>query len=115
MGHIAEGTDHLLFLLVLLLPAPLLIVASRWSSPRDVRGNLLHIASIVTAFTVGHSLTLSLATTNFVHVPSRPVEVLIAVSILVSVMHALRPIFPGKESWIAAFFGLIYGLSSRLL
>jgi hypothetical protein len=46
-----------------------------------------------------------------VHVPSRPVEVLIAVSILVSAVHALRPIFPGKEAWIAAFFGLIHGLA----
>jgi HupE / UreJ protein len=111
MRHIAEGTDHLLFLLMLMLPAPLLVVASRWKGPRAVRGSLLHIVSIVTAFTVGHSLTLSLAAMNFVHVPSRPVEVLIAVSILVSAIHALRPIFPGKEAWIAAFFGLIHGLA----
>lgn len=43
--------------------------------------------------------------------PSRPIEVLIAVSILVSAIHALRPIFPGKEAGIAAFFGLIHGLA----
>ena len=43
--------------------------------------------------------------------PSRPVEVLIAFSILISAMHALRPIFPGKEAGIAAFFGLIHGLA----
>jgi hypothetical protein len=39
------------------------------------------------------------------------VEVLIAVSIFVSAAHAWRPIFPGKEAWIAAFFGLIHGLA----
>jgi hypothetical protein len=37
--------------------------------------------------------------------------VLIALSIFVSAAHALRPIFPGKETWIAAFFGLIHGLA----
>lgn len=111
MRHIAEGTDHLLFLLALLLPAPLLAVGARWAGPATVRQSLLHILSIVTAFTVGHSLTLTLAAMNFVHVPNRPVEVLIAVSILVSAVHALRPLFPGKEAWIAAFFGLIHGLA----
>ncbi|MEG9433735.1 HupE/UreJ family protein [Terriglobus sp. ADX1] len=111
MRHIAEGTDHLLFLLVLLLPAPLLAVGSRWASTATVRQSLLHIIGIVTAFTIGHSLTLTLAAMNFVHVPARPVEVFIAVSILVSAVHALRPIFPGREAWIAAFFGLIHGLA----
>lgn len=46
-----------------------------------------------------------------VRVPSRPVEALIALSILVSAIHALRPFFPGREAWIAAFFGLIHGLA----
>lgn len=111
MRHIAEGTDHLLFLLALLLPAPLLAAGARWAAPATFRQSLLHILGIVTAFTIGHSLTLTLAAMNVVHVPSRPVEVLIAVSILVSAVHALRPLFPGKETWIAAFFGLIHGLA----
>jgi hypothetical protein len=111
MRHIAEGTDHLLFLLALLLPAPLLVSGSRWGPYAGVRQSLLRILGIVTAFTIGHSITLSLAALGAVHVPSRPVEVLIAVSILVSAVHALRPIFPGKEAWIAAFFGLIHGLA----
>jgi len=111
MHHIAEGTDHLLFLLVLLLPAPLVVVASRWTGVTGVRSSLLHILRIVTAFTIGHSVTLGLAAFGFVHLPSRPVEVLIAVSILVSAVHALRPIFPGKEAAIAAFFGLFHGLA----
>lgn len=111
MRHIAEGTDHLLFLLVLLLPAPLLAVGPRWAAPASTRQSLLHIFGIVTAFTIGHSLTLTLAAMNFVHVPAHPVEVLIAVSILVSAVHAFRPLFPGREAWIAAFFGLIHGLA----
>ena len=76
-----------------------------------MRRSLLRMLEIVTAFTIGHSTTLVLAALGFVHVPSRPVEVLIAFSILISAMHALRPIFPGKEAGIAAFFGLIHGLA----
>jgi hypothetical protein len=111
MRHIAEGTDHLLFLLVLLLPAPLLFSNLGWGPSAGARRSLLRILSIVTAFTLGHSVTLTLAAFNAVSVPTRPVEVLIAVSILVSAVHAFRPIFPGKEAWIAAFFGLIHGLA----
>ena len=109
--HIAEGTDHLLFLLALLLPAPLTAVGCHWSGVTNIRGSVLRILKIVTAFTVGHSITLALAASGLVSAPSRPVEVLIAVSILVSALHALRPIFPGKEAAIAAFFGLIHGVA----
>jgi hypothetical protein len=111
MRHIAEGTDHLLFLLTLLLPAPLLAVGGRWSQSTLVRKSLIHILGIVTAFTVGHSLTLALSAFGLVQLPNRPVEVLVAVSILVSAIHALHPIFPGKEAAIAAFFGLVHGLA----
>ncbi len=76
-----------------------------------MRSSVLRILKIVTAFTLGHSITLALAAFGIVRVPSRPIEVLIAVSILVSAIHALRPIFPGKEAAIAAFFGLIHGLA----
>ncbi|MBV9034142.1 MAG: HupE/UreJ family protein [Acidobacteriaceae bacterium] len=109
--HIAEGTDHLLFLLALLLPAPLLVFGSRWAGYAGVRQSLLQILRVVTAFTVGHSITLALAALELVRVPSRPIEVLIALSILVSAAHAFRPLFPGREAVIAAFFGLIHGLA----
>jgi hypothetical protein len=111
MRHIAEGTDHLLFLLVLLLPAPLLVAGGRWRGTTGVRTSLLRTLRIVTAFTLGHSITLALAAFGVVHLPNRPIEVLIAVSILVSAIHALRPLFPGREAGIAAFFGLIHGLA----
>lgn len=111
MRHIAEGTDHLLFLLALLLPAPLLVFASRWAGFAGARHSLLQILKVVTAFTMGHSITLALAALGLVRVPGRPIEVLIALSILISAAHALRPLFPGRESGIAAFFGLIHGLA----
>ena len=109
--HIAEGTDHLLFLLALLLPAPLVVICSRWAGFAGVRRSVFQMLKVVTAFTVGHSITLAVAALGLVDVPSRPIEVLIAVSILVSAAHALRPLFPGREAGIAAFFGLIHGLA----
>ena len=111
MRHIAEGTDHLLFLLVLLLPAPLLVVRSQWAGFAGVRQSLQQILQVVTAFTIGHSVTLALAAFGVVRVPTRAVEVLIAISILVSAVHALRPLFPGREAAIAAAFGLMHGLA----
>lgn len=114
--HIAAGTDHLLFLLVLLLPAPLLVLGKRWSRFGGVRYSLRRLLLIVTAFTLGHSLTLLLGAlavqhSNWVRWPGQPVEVLIAVSILVSAIHAARPLFPGREAWVAAGFGLVHGLA----
>lgn len=111
MRHIGEGTDHLLFLLALLLPVPLLARGSRWGAARGIRASILGTASVVTGFTLGHSVTLALAGLGLVKVPGGPIEVLIAVSILVSALHALRPLFPGRETLIAAFFGLIHGLA----
>jgi HupE / UreJ protein len=111
MRHIAEGTDHLLFLLALLLPAPLLVVGARWGGFAGTRHSQLQILKVVTAFTLGHSITLALAAWGLVRMPSRPIEVLIAVSIFVSAAHAVRPLFPGREAVVAAFFGLIHGLA----
>lgn len=111
MRHIAEGTDHLLFLLALLLPAPLPVSAGRWIGHAGVRHSVAHILKVVTAFTIGHSITLALAALGFVRVPSRPTEVLIAFSILVSAANALRPIFSGREAAIAAGLGLMHGLA----
>jgi len=109
--HIAEGTDHLLFLLVLLLPAPLLVAGGRWGTFGGAKRGLVRLVQIVTAFTVGHSLTLLLGALGWVRLPGQPVEILIAVSILVSAIHAMRPLFPGREAWVAAGFGLIHGLA----
>ena len=109
--HIAEGTDHLLFLLALLLPASLLYRQKSWAEFAGVRHGFVQILKVVTAFTVGHSMTLALAASGIVHVPGRPIEILIAVSILVSAVHAVRPLFPGREAFIAAGFGLIHGLA----
>jgi hypothetical protein len=116
MRHIAEGPDHLLFLLALLLPAPLIARAGRWeegerSGGKSFGASIRTIVSVVTGFTLGHSISLALAAAGWVEVPTRIVELLIAVSILVSCAHAWRPLFAGKEVWIASAFGLVHGLA----
>jgi HupE / UreJ protein len=115
MHHIAEGYDHLLFLLMLLLPAPLLASESKWAAGSDRKRAVRSLLLIVTAFTIGHSLTLiGGALFNWV-LPSQPVEIAIAVSILISAIHAVRPIFPGKEALVAGTFGLVHGLAFATL
>lgn len=109
MQHIKEGTDHLLFVIVLLLPAMLMTANRRWGSFGGLKYSVTHLIKIVTAFTVGHSITLLLGATGLLRLPGQPVEVLIAFSILVSAVHAVRPVFPGKEVFVAAAFGLIHG------
>jgi hypothetical protein len=111
MRHISGGMDHLLFLLVLLLPAPLLVEAGRWGGYGGGKCGAMNLLKVVTAFTIGHSLTLLVGGLGWLRLPVKPVEVLIAVSILVSAIHAIRPWFAGKESWIAGGFGLIHGLA----
>ncbi|MFN8344697.1 MAG: HupE/UreJ family protein [Spirosomataceae bacterium] len=124
VSHIAEGTDHMLFLLTLLLAA---IPYQRLPTPQRVNkggspfGTVRRavgpsqgwgaVLKIVTAFTVGHSLTLLLGAVQWLHFPSKPIEVLIAVTILVSAFHAFRPIYPKREVLIAGSFGLIHGLA----
>lgn len=109
--HIAGGLDHLLFLFVLLLPAPLLAAGRRWGGFRGLRPSFVQLLKIITAFTIGHSLTLLIGGMGWVRLPQRPVEILIAVSILVSAIHAIRPIFAGREPWVAGGFGLVHGLA----
>ena len=111
MRHIAEGHDHLLFLITLLLPAPLIAVGRRWGAYEGIKPTLRQLLMVVTAFTIGHSITLIGGAFFGWQLPSQPVEIAIAVSILVSAIHAWRPLFAGREALVAASFGLIHGLA----
>ena len=93
--HILGGPDHLLFLVALLA-----LSRSLWTT-----------VTIVTGFTVAHSITLSLAALGLVEVPSRIVEPLIAASIVwVALEYVLAPAGIGRRWLVAALFGLVHGL-----
>lgn len=110
--HVGEGADHLLFLLILLIPAPLVAAGGRWrATEAPKRRGILRVVHVVSAFAVGHSLTLALAAAGVIHAPSRPVETLIAFSIAVSAIHAIRPLVARGEVIVAGGFGLVHGLA----
>jgi hypothetical protein len=98
--HILSGADHLLFVLALII-----LTRGGWK-----------LVKTVTAFTLSHSVTLTAATLGFVHVPQRPVEAVIALSIvfvateIVKVRRGIKSI-TAFAPWLVAFsFGLIHGL-----
>jgi hypothetical protein len=111
IDHIAEGTDHQLFLLVLILPAALLAERRRWTSFGGARYGWIRLVKIVTAFTVGHSVSLVFAALHWLVLPQQPVEIAIAFTIILTALHALRPLFYGREVLVAAGFGVIHGLA----
>ena len=97
--HIATGYDHLLFVLGLLLLAE----------------SVGALVATVTAFTLGHSVTLTLAVLGIARFPSRPVELAIALSIFVLAVELVRPqtavTLMRRKPWLmAGTFGLLHGL-----
>jgi len=107
--HIWIGFDHILFLLSLLLPAVLTRKDGRWEAVGAFAPAFWDVFKIVTAFTVAHSITLSLATLGVVTLPSRLVESAIALSVVAAALNNLRPVVRGRR-WIVAFlFGLVHG------
>lgn len=101
LWHIWTGFDHLLFLLCLLLPA--------LQHRGGLRPVLVDVAQVVTAFTVAHSVTLSLAALQLLHLPERLTESAIAASVLLAAALNFWPAAPLRR-WQAAFgFGLVHG------
>lgn len=84
--HIWVGFDHILFLLALLLPAVVVREGKRWQPVARFKPAFFTVLKIVTAFTVAHSITLTLATLGVISLPSRWVESTIAASVGKSVV-----------------------------
>ena len=97
--HILFGYDHLLFVVSLVL-----LLSGFWT-----------IAKAVTAFTVAHSITLIGTTLGFLGLPQRPVESVIALSILFLAVEIVKrkpdePRLSERIPWVVAFgFGLLHG------
>jgi hypothetical protein len=110
--HIWTGFDHILFLLSLLLPAVLVhsgIRGRSWEPAPSFRAAFWDVLKVVTAFTLAHSITLSLAALGVVSLPSRLVESAIAFSVVLAAFNNIWPVVYGKR-WVIAFcFGLLHG------
>jgi hypothetical protein len=110
VNHIRTGPDHVLFILVLLLPAVLVFVMG-WHPAPSFGASLWRITKIVTMFTVAHTITFTLAGLDMLPLPPpRVVESIIAASIAVAALHNLRPIALNREWMIAFVFGLFHGM-----
>ena len=105
--HIWIGFDHILFLLSLLLPAVLVTATGRPSD--SIRACFIDVLKVVTAFTLAHSITLTLASLEWITLPSRWVESAIAASVVLAALNNLVPLFRGRRPLAAFAFGLLHG------
>ncbi len=108
--HIWGGYDHLLFLICLLLPCVLRFDGRHWRAGVALAPVTWETVTIVTSFTVAHSVTLTLAVLEIVSLPSRLVESVIAASVILAALNNVWPLVR-ERIWIVTFvFGLVHGL-----
>jgi hypothetical protein len=108
--HIFIGIDHILFLVALLLPSVLFMREKKWQANSSLKSTFLNVLKIVTAFTVAHSITLTLTILGFISLSSWLVESFIAFSVIVAAINNFRGSIE-KRLWILVFiFGLIHGM-----
>ncbi len=107
--HILGGYDHVLFLLCLLLPAVMRRTPTGWQPVERLSQAILPVVGIVSAFTVAHSITLTLAALKLVSLSSSFIEPAIAVTIVLAALDNIWPIFPVRRVVVTFFFGLIHG------
>lgn len=108
--HIEIGSDHILFVVALLLPSVLVFSKlAGWQPSASFRSSLWRVLKIVTMFTIAHTITLTLGGLGIVEFSPVLVETIIAASIILAALHNIRPVLMNKE-WIIAFvFGLFHG------
>jgi hypothetical protein len=107
--HVIIGYDHIAFVLLLLLPSVLRPVDGQWRGASGPGAVTRDIVTIITAFTIAHSITLALAVTKTVVLPSKPIEIAIAASIAVAGAFNLVPRLSGWRLPLAFGFGFVHG------
>lgn len=107
--HLAIGLDHLCFLFALLLPSVLRRDGRGWVPTETLKGTLLEVTKVVTAFTLAHSVTLGLSAFGVLAPDPGLVEVAIAVSVLLAALNTVFPVVT-EGRWVLAFgLGLLHG------
>jgi HupE / UreJ protein len=109
LHHIAIGLDHILFLVTLLMVAVWRRQGSDWAPRASAASAWREALKLASAFTLAHSLTLGLAASGVLAPPSRWVESLIALSVLVAAVDNLRPFLRGPRWGVVSIFGLVHG------
>lgn len=107
--HIWIGVDHVLFLLALLLPCVLRRSRGAWRPSGSLRETGWEVFRVVTAFTLAHSVTLSLSALDLLRLPAGPTEMAIALSVLLAALNNVYPVVTGARWQVAFGFGLIHG------
>ena len=110
--HIWIGIDHIVFLISLLLLAPLQparMKITKWPGAKTARPVLLDVFAVVTAFTIAHSITLCLTVMEWLTPPSDLVEQAIALSVVLASLNNLLGVYSLKRWRLAFVFGLIHG------
>lgn len=109
--HIFEGTDHILFLLALLLPSVLRWEKGRWRPETTLRSVLLGVGGTATAFTFSHSLSLAAAVYGLLEPPSRIIEPLVALTVIAAAVNNIRRLWALPPAVMAFSFGIIHGFA----
>jgi hypothetical protein len=109
LHHIVVGLDHLLFLVTLLMVTVWRRDGAGWVPRSQARAAWVEALGLVSAFTVSHSITLALAAGGVLAPPTRWVESLIAISVLVAAVDNLRPFVRGPRWVMVSVFGLVHG------
>lgn len=99
--HLLSGADHMLFLMMLVLPAVCATGSAKTAG--------LRVLTAVTGFTLAHAVTLTAATTQLLRPPPDVINALIALSIAITAADNIRPFIPAPRAAVAAFFGIIHG------
>jgi hypothetical protein len=107
--HIWIGTDHILFLLSLLLTCALVRRNHAWVANNNLREIVMRTTWIVTAFTLAHSITLTATALHWIQLPSRWVEVGIAISVALTALNNIFPLVL-RLGWLTFGFGLLHGM-----
>jgi len=107
--HVRTGWDHILFLAGLFLPAVLRRQGGQWVAATGFRQTLTETTIMVTAFTLAHAMTLTLAASGWFDLPTRWIESAVAASVLFAGLNNLLPMVHRRLAWLAAGFGLVHG------
>lgn len=107
--HIWIGLDHILFIISLLLLSVMVVRDGQREPVKHFGQAMWAVVTIITLFTISHSISLTLSALDIIRLPSRLVESVIAASIAVAALHNIFPVYIKRMGALVFFFGLFHG------